>query len=68
MKTQNSSIGLVLRINAVCELVALSKSTVLRLVKAGDFPKSFPLSGYAVGWSREEVEAWVEARKNLRQA
>jgi prophage regulatory protein len=67
MKTQNSSEGLVLRIKGVCEMVALSKSTVLRLMKAGDFPQSFPLSGYAVGWCRAEVEAWIDARKNTRQ-
>ncbi len=67
MKTQNSSKGLVLRINAVCEIVALSKSTVHRLMKCGNFPQSFPLSGNAVGWCRAEVEAWIEGRKNTRQ-
>jgi prophage regulatory protein len=67
MKKQNSSIGLVLRIDAVCEMVALSKSTVLRLMKKGHFPQSFPLSGNAVGWCRAEVVEWVEERKRLRQ-
>lgn len=66
MKTQNSSKGLVLRINAVCEMVALSKSTVLRLMKNNSFPQSFPLSGNAVGWCRTEVEVWIEDRKKSR--
>ena len=28
---------------------------------AEDFPKSFPLSGGAVGWFKNEVDAWLEA-------
>ncbi len=65
MNAQNS-LGLVLRIHSVCKMVALSKSTVLRLMKCGNFPQSFPLSGNAVGWCRAEVEAWVESRKKSR--
>ncbi len=61
-----SSDGLVVRIKAVCGMVALSKSTVLRLMEKGDFPQSFELSGNAVGWSRAEVEAWVAERMNSR--
>lgn len=63
---KQSSDGLVVRIKAVCEMVSLSKSTVLRLMAKGDFPQSFELSGNAVGWSRAEVEAWIAERMNSR--
>lgn len=61
-----SSNGLIVRIQAVCEMVSLSKSTVLRLMAKGDFPQSFALSGNAVGWSRAEVEAWIAQRMESR--
>lgn len=63
---KKSSVSLIVRIKEVCELVSLSKSTVLRLMAEGKFPQSFQLSGNAVGWCRAEIEEWVLARKEAR--
>ncbi len=50
----------------VCKKLAISSSTLDRLIKKGLFPKPFVLGepGYtrSVGWSAEEVEAWIVSR------
>ncbi|MNY51674.1 Prophage CP4-57 regulatory protein (AlpA) [compost metagenome] len=46
----------------VCEAVALSESTVEKLVRENEFPKPRMLSGRRVAWLVREVEEWAEAR------
>ncbi len=52
----------ILRLPAVCQLVGLSRSSILRLEAAGKFPKKFNLSVHAVGWYESEIQAWIAAR------
>jgi prophage regulatory protein len=40
----------------------LSRSTVWRLERIGQFPARRQLSGNSVGWLRSEVEAWIATR------
>jgi prophage regulatory protein len=40
----------------------LSKATIYRLMDRGLFPLRRPLCSGAVGWSEEEVEAWIDER------
>jgi prophage regulatory protein len=47
---------------AVCEAVALSESTVEKLVRENEFPKPRILSGRRVAWLVREIEEWAEAR------
>jgi prophage regulatory protein len=47
---------------AVAEAVALSESTVEKLVRENEFPKPRILSGRRVAWLVREVEEWAEAR------
>jgi prophage regulatory protein len=58
----------ILRLKAVIEATGLSRSLIYKLIKQGAFPKSFRLtvSGRAVGWSAEEVDAWISARIEAR--
>jgi prophage regulatory protein len=45
----------------------LSRTTLWRRIKVGDFPKPFPLgSGRAVGWLESEVSEWLEAQAAKR--
>jgi prophage regulatory protein len=39
--------------------VALSRTTVWRLMRAGDFPKPIPISRGRVAWVEEEISAWI---------
>lgn len=43
----------------------LSRTTVWRQEKTGDFPKRIRLSAGAVGYRRAEVEAWLESRQTV---
>lgn len=47
---------------AVCEAVALSESTVEKLVRENEFPKPRVLSGRRVAWLVREIEEWAENR------
>lgn len=52
----------VIRLNAVIEASGLGRSSIYKGMNQGTFPKSVPLTGKAVGWLDEEVEAWIQAR------
>lgn len=47
---------------AVAEFVALSESTVEKLVRENGFPKPRVLSGRRVAWLVRELEEWAESR------
>lgn len=47
---------------AVAEFVALSETTVEKLVRENEFPKPRVLSGRRVAWLVREVEEWAESR------
>lgn len=51
----------ILRWSDIHRLVKLSRNTVRKLEKAGQFPKRFPLTDYSVGWRKSEVLAWIAA-------
>jgi prophage regulatory protein len=47
---------------AVAEFVALSETTIEKLVRENGFPKPRVLSGRRVAWLVREVEEWAESR------
>ncbi|WP_271013923.1 helix-turn-helix transcriptional regulator, partial [Pseudomonas aeruginosa] len=48
-----------LRLPHVCAQVALSKSQIYRLIRAGEFPAPVRLGANSVAWPAEQVGAWV---------
>jgi prophage regulatory protein len=52
----------------VMRLCAMSRSAVYAHVKAHDFPPQIKQSKRAVAWSRREVLAWLELKKEERQS
>jgi prophage regulatory protein len=54
------------RIDAVVKMTGLSKSSVWRKVKAGEFPSPIKLGPQARGWPQNEILAWVQARISER--
>ena len=42
--------------------VGLSRTTIWRLVRVGQFPAPRRLSANAIGWLASEVEAWIASR------
>ena len=77
MAAQNQSTLTILRRKQVETLTGLSKSTIHARLKynpkrPGDydptFPKPIPLGARAVGWLESEVNAWLTAQIEKREA
>ncbi|MBB6191154.1 prophage regulatory protein [Sphingobium wenxiniae] len=51
-----------LRLPAVISATGLSKATIYRRIKAGEFPDAYSLGGHSVAWKRSELEDWMENR------
>ena len=47
-------------------LVGLSRTTIWRMERAGQFPRRVLLSARAVGWQECELKAWVARRLAAR--
>jgi prophage regulatory protein len=51
-----------LRFPMVRERTGLSRSTIWRLERKGDFPKHRRISANVVAWVEEEVTSWIHSR------
>jgi len=51
-----------LRFPTVRERTGLSRSTIWRLERRGEFPRHRRISPNAVGWMEQEVVAWILTR------
>jgi prophage regulatory protein len=65
----NTSDTRILRFPEVVNRTGLSRSTVYGRIRAGDFPPPVPLGGgRAVGFVEHEVNGWIDAMTNRRNA
>jgi len=51
-----------IRWEEVQKMVGISRTSVWRLEKDGEFPKRRHISKRAVGWSQHEIQKWLESR------
>jgi prophage regulatory protein len=58
----------VLRIQQVVTATGLSRMTIYRLEKGGGFPSRLQLSPHAVGWRKEDIDAWINSRPSASAA
>jgi prophage regulatory protein len=56
-----------LRIDALIEITGLSRMTVYRMEKRGEFPNRRRLGANSVAWIEEEVDSWIAARPAIAQ-
>jgi prophage regulatory protein len=54
----------VLSQQAVLNRVPVSRTTLWRMERAGDFPRRIQISANRIGWLEADVDAWVEERKS----
>ncbi len=54
-----------IKIREVMELTSLSRATIYRQIRAGNFPQQHKITPQRVGWFAHEIEAW---QKNLSSA
>ena len=52
----------ILRLPEVSQATGLSRSTIYRLVQAGNFPPSLQLTTRTIGWYSTDIETWIAAR------
>ena len=52
----------ILRFPEVRRRVGLSRSTMWRLIRRGEFPANIRLTDSAVGWREDQVDAWLRQR------
>lgn len=55
-----------LKLPAVVQMCAISRSEIYRRIKAGTFPRPLKIGKRAAAWRASDVSAWVE--KMSRQA
>ena len=53
----------ILRLPQVKARTGLSRSTIYLRVKNQEFPKPISLGGRAVGWPEEDVQNWIEGKR-----
>ena len=49
-------------------LIPLSRSTIWRMERRGDFPKRFAITPGRVGWNEKEVQSWIKSRVTRSEA
>lgn len=59
---QESSSDRILRAKEVQSMTGLSRTTLWRLERKGNFPARVPLSSSIVGWRLNDVEEWIRER------
>ncbi len=53
-----------LRCEAVQERTGLSRTTLWRMERRGDFPKRVHITSSLVAWLEDEVVAWIRSRRS----
>ncbi len=53
-----------LRIREMLWRVGLSRSSIYRMIEAGDFPKQIRVNQSTVVWSENEIIAWMDQQKD----
>lgn len=56
-----------LRIDQVSDKIGVSRATIYRLQKGGDFPRSTKVHGKCVAWSEAEIDDWIKSRLMMRK-
>lgn len=54
----------ILRWKEVAARVGLSRTTVWRLAKSGQFPAAVKLTGSATGWKESSISDWLASRQS----
>nr|WP_244158152.1 AlpA family phage regulatory protein [Pseudomonas flavescens] len=50
------------------QIVPLAETTIYEMEQRGEFPRRFRLTPRCVVWDLEEVEAWIEGRKQTSRS
>ncbi|MEQ3530169.1 AlpA family transcriptional regulator [Pseudoalteromonas sp. XMcav11-Q] len=59
-QSQNTHQERILRLEEVTQMVGLSRTTLWRMERKGEFPSRIPLSSRSVGWRSVDIENWMK--------
>lgn len=59
---QNKKAWEIIRMCDLVKEISLSRSTILRMVKAGEFPRPRKIGMRSVGWQRKAIESWSKKK------
>jgi len=63
----NDTQVLLVRLRQLISIVGLSRSTIYRLVKAGNFPKPIRIGISSLAWRMDEIHEWIDSRNRIRK-
>ena len=52
----------IIRFPELRERTGLSRATIFRLERNGNFPKRRKIAAHSIGWILEEIIAWIDSR------
>jgi predicted DNA-binding transcriptional regulator AlpA len=52
-----------IRINELCELTTLKRSTIFKAIKQNTLPKPIKLLGKINAWDKQEIINWLESQR-----
>ena len=55
-----------LRLREVVEITSLSRSTIYRMMNAGQFPQSVKIRSRSVRWKLSDINAWMDSKTSMR--
>ena len=58
----------ILRFSQVIQKVGLARATINRNEPLGQFPRRIQIGKNAVGWWDDEIDAWLESRRIVRNS
>lgn len=53
----------IIRTKELSEMLSISRSTIYRLRRKGDFPEPIQLKTKIIGWEVKSIEGWLESLK-----
>lgn len=57
-----------LTVREVAERTRLSRATIYKMVRAGEFPQQVQIGANKVAWLRSEIEGWIQSSADARAA
>jgi predicted DNA-binding transcriptional regulator AlpA len=64
-RTENGFNERIVGAKEVCRISGLSRSTLWRYEKTGNFPRHRKLGPGRVGWKISEIQSWIESRQEV---
>lgn len=58
-------LDMIVRLPKVKECTGLSRTTIYRKIKEGDFPPCIRLGARSVGWKMSIIQEWINSRATM---